>query len=1075
MSTTPSAMPSVLVSPDGRYMVVRIPTGVAISSLPPAHTVTIEAPGAGAFAIVHDELWLDAAGTLRRYGLRGRALVGAELPARDGRLIVPEGGSRTALWRDDARAVLLTAPGDVVVAEPFEVRLTTEDVLIALGGRQLAVCRADAIRIVDVRRGEIGQFRLRGDGRLLSGHTAFGGRWLVLHLRNEAGTDRLAVVNRGAVVHEIDIPPTHHVAVAGTRGLALTVGEGGEIAAYDLRTRARIGTRQTPFAVRDIAITPSGTDFIVVDEDAADHPAVWVSFVDAFGVTLAEAATAARLSTDADEDARADDEVVPADLGAVEAAPRPPPAAPPPDAVEAAPPRPRPAPRAPRPRPDQAAEHVAAQRVLEIAMCHAALLFERLFFLCRNVGLLPRTTSADDPLAPIVISDADVNTILSGLERIKQAPSGQRQAPPDPFAPRIEASRAVLAAAFADPSVERCGLVRLIRAFELDDVLTDLFLLALASDWDLRLTRLSGFLNNDASALRVKMGHLAMAAQVGPPSIGTDVLDRIERGLFAPGLLVREATADAPLVGQVVRCPDFIVELSTSLLDEDHAVDAVPWAQLRWAADEKNHLRGILRRELTRTGAGRLVVIEGPPGSGRQASALAAGLEDGREVEVCDLAQRSKQETPRIEQALSRCVYRAHARRGILVVRSDGILRAHARLWDHLWSLVSRFGVRCLVLVRTGELESIPTSVRFVRHGTPHLRPEDRRELWDLALAERGIPIAPAVLDDVAARYAVTPGRLLEVADELNVGRAERGDAPLEVNDIRETLRAITVQRLSNLATRYDSSITLDDLIYPESVVQRLQELVHRVKYRHRVLSGWQFADKAHESYGVSALFLGPPGTGKTAGAAALANALEIDLYIVDFSSVMSKWVGETEQNLAKVFDESEASSVGLLFDEADALFGKRSSNQDSSSDRYANLTVNYLIQRMESFSGLAILTTNLETAMDDAFQRRITARIRFPPSEERQRQSLWKHLLPGGVRYAPDVDLGALASMYKMEGAYIRRALTRAAFRAASSGRAEPILTQRDLLWAALAEYEDMGRVAHLNSGAERTDGGPA
>jgi SpoVK/Ycf46/Vps4 family AAA+-type ATPase len=364
------------------------------------------------------------------------------------------------------------------------------------------------------------------------------------------------------------------------------------------------------------------------------------------------------------------------------------------------------------------------------------------------------------------------------------------------------------------------------------------------------------------------------------------------------------------------------------------------------------------------------------------------------------------------------------------------------------------------VLVRSGELEGVRGAVRFIRYMPPLLQPEGRKTLWRDGLGARGIRVKDAVLDDISARYDITPGRLLEVVDELDVRQEWDQRRTVGVAQMRQTLRDITVQRLTNLATRYDSKITLNDLIYPESVAGRIRELVHRIRYRHRVLADWSFADKAHQSYGVSALFYGPPGTGKTAGAAAIANALEVDLYMVDFPSIMSKWVGETEQNLAKVFDEAEASSVALLFDEADAIFGKRSAKQDSSSDRYANLTVNYLIQRMESFKGLAILTTNLESAMDEAFERRITARIRFPESDEEQRVRLWKHLLPRGASYHSDVDLTFLARVYRMEGAYIRRALTRAAFRAASSGRGEPMLTQEDLMWAALAEYEDMGRV---------------
>jgi SpoVK/Ycf46/Vps4 family AAA+-type ATPase len=241
----------------------------------------------------------------------------------------------------------------------------------------------------------------------------------------------------------------------------------------------------------------------------------------------------------------------------------------------------------------------------------------------------------------------------------------------------------------------------------------------------------------------------------------------------------------------------------------------------------------------------------------------------------------------------------------------------------------------------------------------------------------------------------------------------------------------------------------------------RLEEMIHRLRLRQRVLADWSFADKAHDGYGVSALFVGPPGTGKTAGAIALANELKIDLYAVDLSRIMSKWVGETEQNLARVFDEAEASNAALLFDEADALFGKRSAEQKSSSDRYANLTINYLLQRMESYSGLAILTTNLQSAMDAAFQRRITACVHFPPSDAEAREQLWRHLLPADASYADDVDLERLAIDHVMEAAHIRRALARAAFRAASRGQRFPILAAADVRWAASAEYEDMGRLA--------------
>jgi SpoVK/Ycf46/Vps4 family AAA+-type ATPase len=191
----------------------------------------------------------------------------------------------------------------------------------------------------------------------------------------------------------------------------------------------------------------------------------------------------------------------------------------------------------------------------------------------------------------------------------------------------------------------------------------------------------------------------------------------------------------------------------------------------------------------------------------------------------------------------------------------------------------------------------------------------------------------------------------------------------------------------------------------------------------------------------------------------------------------MSKWVGETEQNLARVFDEAEASSVALLFDEADSLFGKRSSDPKSSSDRYGNITVNYLLQRMERYSGLAILTTNLESAIDTAFSRRISTRIEFPAPDKEQRHLLWHGLLPRSARFGSDVDLSEIVTTLEMPGARIRNALLRAAYRAAASGNRDAVLSQPDIEWAASAEYEDMGRLVSLRrqSAEDVADAEPA
>jgi SpoVK/Ycf46/Vps4 family AAA+-type ATPase len=207
---------------------------------------------------------------------------------------------------------------------------------------------------------------------------------------------------------------------------------------------------------------------------------------------------------------------------------------------------------------------------------------------------------------------------------------------------------------------------------------------------------------------------------------------------------------------------------------------------------------------------------------------------------------------------------------------------------------------------------------------------------------------------------------------------------------------------------------------------------------------------------GVSALFAGPPGTGKTMAAAVLAGELGLELFRIDLSRVVSKYIGETESNLARVFDEASASRAILLFDEADSLFGKRTDVR-SSVDRYANMEINYLLQRMESFDGISILTTNLEHAMDEAFRRRLHFRVRFEAPDDQMRARLWQKLLPAEAEQTGDIDLAALGRRFEMSGGHIRNAALRAAFLAAGEGRA---IDQAALVAAAEREVEEMGRI---------------
>jgi SpoVK/Ycf46/Vps4 family AAA+-type ATPase len=248
--------------------------------------------------------------------------------------------------------------------------------------------------------------------------------------------------------------------------------------------------------------------------------------------------------------------------------------------------------------------------------------------------------------------------------------------------------------------------------------------------------------------------------------------------------------------------------------------------------------------------------------------------------------------------------------------------------------------------------------------------------------------------------------------------------------------------------------------VVADDISDLIAALIGRIRHAHQVLDTWGYRQKIARGAGVAALFSGPPGTGKTMVAGLIARELDLELYQVDLSKVVSKWVGETEKNLARVFDAAEAGHALLLFDEADALFGQRSTEMSGAVDRYANLEVNYLLQRVESFGGITVLTTNLETAIDAALKRRLSSHIVFAPPEEDERVRLWqRQSITGSAPLARDFDPEGLARAFpNMSGANIRNAAISAAFLAAAD-RA-PHITNEHLTRAARAEYRSMGHM---------------
>jgi hypothetical protein len=365
--------------------------------------------------------------------------------------------------------------------------------------------------------------------------------------------------------------------------------------------------------------------------------------------------------------------------------------------------------------------------------------------------------------------------------------------------------------------------------------------------------------------------------------------------------------------------------------------------------------------------------------------------------------------------------------------------------------------LRSPLLVSTREPMQ-PVERRLLSFEVPTATANEQIELWHQALGVAA-PLLNGELDTLAAQFSLSARRIdaavNQTAPELEslAGSAGNGAAHALASALWDACRAQSRPRLEGLAQRIEPIATCDDLVLPDKQKQLLAQIAIHVRQRAKVYRSWGFASKVGRGLGISALFAGPSGTGKTMAGEVLANQLRLDLYRIDLSQVISKYIGETEKNLRRVFDAAEESAAILLFDEADALFGKRSEVKDSH-DRYANIEVSYLLQRMEAYRGLAILTTNRRDALDTAFLRRIRFVVEFPFPEAAQRAEIWQRVFP---RQTPTEGLRVdqLARL-SAAGGNIQNIAMGAAFLAADAG--EPVRMSH-LLSAARSEFTKIER----------------
>jgi hypothetical protein len=660
-------------------------------------------------------------------------------------------------------------------------------------------------------------------------------------------------------------------------------------------------------------------------------------------------------------------------------------------------------------------------------------LLGRLEVVARRVGAAVEWRRASDPdpgdrFRGLHISPAQVEALLAG----QPVP-----APPDPEAAELLEHVEAAADAAADGGAD-LRLRRLARTFGLAELDVELLLIALAPDLDSRFERLYGYLHDDVSRRRASVGLWLELCGLEPASAAA--WRRLATGApLAEGRLVVVEEPDRPFLTRSLRVPD---RVAAFLLGEDTPDGAIRDLVAEPATDPA------APPALTAALAGdaRLVYVRERPGAAAAPLAAAALRAAGLGVLALDLRRvKADEDVAALAAVVAREARLAAA--GVLAGPLDALSARDA-------SAIRAFSELPAATVLYGPGNWDPAWSRQVpfRWDAEAPGPEERDRLWAAELDGQA-----GGLDAVAVTrpFRLTGEQVKRAARAASL-QARAAGRPLAADDLRGGARAQNAAGLERLARRIEPAVRFEDLVLPAEVLEHLRDLTVRARHRELVLGQWRMAGASSRRRGLTALFAGASGTGKTMAAEVLACEMGLDLYVVDLASVVDKYVGETEKNLDRIFAEAESVNGVLLFDEADALFGKRSDVSDAH-DRYANVEVAYLLQRMELFEGIAILATNLRSNLDEAFARRLDVLVDFPEPEEEDRMRLWRRCLGTAAPREERLDLEFLARAFRLSGGNIRNIVVSAAYAAAEDGA--PI-SMGHLVRATQREYRKLGRM---------------
>ncbi|GAB3764842.1 ATP-binding protein [Ramlibacter monticola] len=650
--------------------------------------------------------------------------------------------------------------------------------------------------------------------------------------------------------------------------------------------------------------------------------------------------------------------------------------------------------------------------------------------IAEQVGRWRGEQAAPTALKSLVITDAEVDELMARASE-----------PPEPALPCGS-----LAAQVIDAGAPR--VLALQAAFELSPFELDAVLLCLASELDCRFDRLWAYLNDDLTRTR--------------PS--ADLLLRLLAPPHERVFLQGQLASDAPLLqcallladdssrrggNPLYRVADGVLRhllerggVDAAIADAVWDDDVAPLAPTLWRARPQVQEVHALLAAQEGASTPLLVNLHGRDGSGRAfvAHAACGRLQrrclslDGRKLKRGADSRAAWLAALRDARLGGDLLFVHHADAGF-----DDAERRHE--WRTLLqSWLRRFGGTVLL----ASAEALPLAAWFpaadVAHvALPNLDMGEREAAW------RGVLAAVCPLPEgareslahsLAAKFRLTEGEIAVAAQQARTAARGMADEAGWTAVLHEVVARVAAPRLHELAEAVPVRHSLADIVLPPDRLEVLKDLVRRTQHRRTVLEDWRFDDVSARGRGLVALFHGASGTGKTMAAEGIASTLRMRLFRIDLAGVVSKYIGETEKNLRTIFDEADRADAVLFFDEADALFGKRSEVKDAH-DRYANIEINYLLQRIELFDGIAILATNKHSHMDEAFMRRIHVSLEFPLPRPPERLRLWDRSFPRVAPMAGDIDWDFLAQRFELSGGAIRNAALGAAYLAAEGGDA--------------------------------------